>query len=74
MWTEKCKYTIYFQKKKKINTWTHCKPFPVEVLARGKSGTFNDRQRIMAASPLDQIKRINPYKIEKQKRFSFEVI
>lgn len=64
---------LQLQKKKKLQTWTQTKCFSAEALAKGRKGTFNDRQRIMGASLLDRIKQITPYKLEKQNLFSYEV-
>lgn len=67
-----CRMFPFKKKKKKLQTWTQTKCFSAEALAKGRKGTFNDRQRIMGASLLDRIKQITPYKLEKQNLFSYE--
>ncbi|XP_048776785.1 cap-specific mRNA (nucleoside-2'-O-)-methyltransferase 2-like isoform X2 [Ostrea edulis] len=62
----------YKKKKKTGKGWSQDKLFPAVVVEKYRKGTFNDRQKLVGASLQEQIKLIDPYKVEKPKAFCFQ--
>ncbi|XP_062622389.1 cap-specific mRNA (nucleoside-2'-O-)-methyltransferase 2-like [Saccostrea cucullata] len=62
----------YQKKKKNCMALYQNNSFPVKELEKPKKGTFNERQKMIGASLYEQVKLIDPYKVETTKSFNFQ--
>ncbi|XP_061169599.1 cap-specific mRNA (nucleoside-2'-O-)-methyltransferase 2-like [Saccostrea echinata] len=62
----------YRKKKKTRKDSYENKSFPVKEFGKNRKGTFNERKKMMGASLYEQVKLIDPYKVEETKTFNFQ--